>query len=228
MSDCYSRGTAFGAGRRPWPAPWPLAVQVGMGESILILAFVVIVIAVRRSAVHLVGSLLVGLVDTLGPCSRACCARCFLRRWRRPGPALDFCPDLCPDGGHSLLAARGAVPGTAYTWDFTPPPPAAARRIRASGPGRVAVGDAFDRAGVHVSFASRVLIMALAATSLNLVIGFGGMVSFGHAAFRCRRLLCGRSGRVGSDRLACASRHWRGYAGVCRGDQPARVAFISS
>jgi len=35
----------------------------------------------------------------------------------------------------------------------------------------------------YVSFASRVLIMALAATSLNLVIGFGGMVSFGHAAF---------------------------------------------
>ena len=37
--------------------------------------------------------------------------------------------------------------------------------------------------GFYVSFASRVLIMALAATSLNLVIGFGGMVSFGHAAF---------------------------------------------
>ena len=35
----------------------------------------------------------------------------------------------------------------------------------------------------YVSFAGRVLIMALAATSLNLVIGFGGMVSFGHAAF---------------------------------------------
>ena len=35
----------------------------------------------------------------------------------------------------------------------------------------------------YVSFASRLLIFALAATSLNLVIGFGGMVSFGHAAF---------------------------------------------
>ncbi len=35
----------------------------------------------------------------------------------------------------------------------------------------------------YVSFASRVLIFALVATSLNLVIGFGGMVSFGHAAF---------------------------------------------
>jgi branched-chain amino acid transport system permease protein len=35
----------------------------------------------------------------------------------------------------------------------------------------------------YVSFASRVLIYAMAAASLNLVLGYGGMVSFGHAAF---------------------------------------------
>lgn len=35
----------------------------------------------------------------------------------------------------------------------------------------------------YVSLASRILIFALAATSLNLLLGFGGMVSFGHAAF---------------------------------------------
>ena len=35
----------------------------------------------------------------------------------------------------------------------------------------------------YVSFASRVLIYAIAATSLNLVLGYGGMMSFGHAAF---------------------------------------------
>ena len=35
----------------------------------------------------------------------------------------------------------------------------------------------------YVSFASRILIYAIAATSLNLVLGYGGMVSFGHAAF---------------------------------------------
>src|SRR5207253_3753430 len=29
----------------------------------------------------------------------------------------------------------------------------------------------------------RILILALAATSLNLIMGFGGMVSFGHAAY---------------------------------------------
>jgi branched-chain amino acid transport system permease protein len=35
----------------------------------------------------------------------------------------------------------------------------------------------------YTVLASRVLIFALVATSLNLLVGFGGMVSFGHAAF---------------------------------------------
>lgn len=35
----------------------------------------------------------------------------------------------------------------------------------------------------YISLGSRILILALAATSLNLILGFGGMVSFGHAAF---------------------------------------------
>jgi branched-chain amino acid transport system permease protein len=39
-------------------------------------------------------------------------------------------------------------------------------------------GDTF-----YVGLASRILIFALAATSLNLILGFGGLVSFGHAAF---------------------------------------------
>jgi len=41
-----------------------------------------------------------------------------------------------------------------------------------------ALGDTY-----YVSFVRRVLIYALAATSLNLLVGLGGMVSFGHAAF---------------------------------------------
>ncbi len=40
------------------------------------------------------------------------------------------------------------------------------------------LGEAF-----YIGVASRILIFALAATSLNLILGFGGMVSFGHAAF---------------------------------------------
>jgi branched-chain amino acid transport system permease protein len=37
--------------------------------------------------------------------------------------------------------------------------------------------------GFYIALASRILIFALAATSLNFILGFGGMVSFGHAAF---------------------------------------------
>ena len=35
----------------------------------------------------------------------------------------------------------------------------------------------------YVGFATRVLVFGLAATSLGFIVGYGGMVSFGHAAF---------------------------------------------
>jgi len=35
----------------------------------------------------------------------------------------------------------------------------------------------------YIGFAARLLIFALAATSLNFVVGYGGMIAFGHAAF---------------------------------------------
>jgi len=35
----------------------------------------------------------------------------------------------------------------------------------------------------YITLASKILIYALIATSLNLILGFGGLVSFGHAAF---------------------------------------------
>ncbi|MEO6032226.1 MAG: branched-chain amino acid ABC transporter permease [Burkholderiaceae bacterium] len=38
-------------------------------------------------------------------------------------------------------------------------------------------------ADYYVSMAGRIVVYAIAATSLNLVLGYGGMVSFGHAAF---------------------------------------------
>jgi branched-chain amino acid transport system permease protein len=38
-------------------------------------------------------------------------------------------------------------------------------------------------AGYYVSTAGRIAVFAIAATSLNLVLGYGGMVSFGHAGF---------------------------------------------
>ena len=35
----------------------------------------------------------------------------------------------------------------------------------------------------YLDLATRLVILAIAAVSLNLILGFGGMVSFGHAAF---------------------------------------------
>ena len=37
--------------------------------------------------------------------------------------------------------------------------------------------------GAATSFATRIIITAIAAASLNLILGYGGMISFGHAAF---------------------------------------------
>ena len=51
--------------------------------------------------------------------------------------------------------------------------------------GAIALPWLLDALGMdyYLSLASRVLVYAVAATSLNLVLGYGGMVSFGHAAF---------------------------------------------
>jgi len=44
------------------------------------------------------------------------------------------------------------------------------------------VTDALD-APFYLDLLTRVVILAIAAVSLNLILGFGGMISFGHAAF---------------------------------------------
>ena len=79
-----------------------LAVQVGMGESVLILAFVVIVIGgIGSMRGALVGSLLVGLVDTLG---RAALPP-LLREFLSPEAASSFGPALASILIYVLMAA---------------------------------------------------------------------------------------------------------------------------
>ena len=79
-----------------------LAVQVGMGESVLILAFVVIVIGgIGSMRGALVGSLLVGLVDTLG---RAALPP-LLREFLSPEVASSFGPALASILIYVLMAA---------------------------------------------------------------------------------------------------------------------------
>ena len=42
----------------------------------------------------------------------------------------------------------------------------------------IAIGQPF-----YLDVARRILILAIAAVSLNLILGYGGLVSFGHAAY---------------------------------------------
>ena len=93
-----------------------LAVQVGMGESILILAFVVIVIGgIGSIRGALVGALLVGMVDTVGRALLPTLLRSFLppgvRFRRRAGARIDR--HLRADGRGPVLASAGSVPGRA-------------------------------------------------------------------------------------------------------------------
>ena len=91
-----------------------ISVEPGMGDNILILAFVVIVIGgIGSIRGAFIAALLIGLVDTLG--------RSFsvdiLRLMMGPSPArmvgtghrLDV--DLCADGGRAVRAARRPVSG---------------------------------------------------------------------------------------------------------------------
>ena len=88
-----------------------LAVQVGMGENILILAFVVIVIGgIGSIRGALVGAMLVGVVDTLGRTflqhAAARTSAAAVGERRRPGARLDR--DLRAHGGGAGTSGRRA------------------------------------------------------------------------------------------------------------------------
>ena len=164
-----------------------LAVQVGMGENILILAFVVIGIGgIGSIRGALLGSLLVGIGRHRRPRLPAVAVPPDVSRRDRgggwPGRGLDA--DLHADGGGALFPALRPVPGARLMRDtlHVPlrlwPTLVAVAALALLPLAALAVGQAF-----YVVFATRVLIYALIATSLNLLIGYGGMVSFGHAAF---------------------------------------------
>ena len=167
------------------PAPI-LTVQIGMGENILILAFVVIVIGgIGSIRGAFLAAMLVGMVDTLG--------RAFLPDLLRqvlsstaastaaPGAGLDA--DLSADGDRAGGAAGGPVSGRPPMNGFAQRPQRRRRRwwspacccCRST---RTLSGNVFV-----LTLFTRIMIYALAAASLNLILGYGGMVSFGHAAY---------------------------------------------
>jgi branched-chain amino acid transport system permease protein len=100
-----------------------------------------------------------------------------------PGGGLDL--DLRLDGGCAVLETPGFVPRARMMKTSVLDHPLRAPWALLALCVLVAlpfVAEALDE-GFYITVASRILIFALAATSLNLVLGFGGMVSFGHAAF---------------------------------------------
>src|SRR2546425_9865694 len=72
----------------------------------------------------------------------------------------------------------------------------------------------------YLSFASRIFVYALAATSLNLILGYGGMISFGHAAF------FGTGAYVSSILLSeGVASAWIGWPAADAGSRPSAPAY---
>ena len=95
------------------------------------------------------------------------------------GPALASIADLRADGGGAVLPAAGPVPGARM---MTAPRRIVAAVVLLARCSRCVHAARSDQTSTSASPAAS-LIYAIAATSLNLVLGYGGMVSFGHAAF---------------------------------------------
>ena len=127
-----------------------LAVQVGMGENILILAFVVIVIGgIGSIRGALIGALLVGCVDTLGRTLLQQLFREFLPpQWASAaGPALRVDRGVRVHGRGARGQAAGPVPGARVMAHA----PEAIQRLRGSAGRNHAgrVGAAVDSAGAR-------------------------------------------------------------------------------
>ena len=156
------------------------SVQPGMGELILIQVFVVIVIGgIGSIRGALAGALIVGMVDTLGRAFlKPILATVISRHGRRDrGARARLDADLPPDGGGARLPARRAVsrrPMKPRTLIL-----AALLALLAAVPPLAA----WLNQPFYLDLLRRVMIFAIAATSLNLILGYGGMVSFGHAAY---------------------------------------------
>ena len=158
-------------------------------------------------------ALLVGLVDTLGRSFTVDILRLFLAPSpaRTVGPALAsmviyllmavvlYCPPVRPVPGEGASRCRRRFRSRHRRWHAARSPRAAAGAVadrhlpRAR---RTAGGGAVRGAASYLlSLGSRVMIFAIAALALDLLVGYGALVSFGHAAFIGHRRLCGRHPR---------------------------------
>ncbi len=162
-----------------------LTVQIGMGENILILAFVIIVIGgIGSIRGAFLAAIFVGMIDTLG--------RAFLPDLLRQDPEFDrrfdrgacafLDADLSVDGDRAGGAAGGAVSGQpAMTVSLNARNVVAALVI--AGLLLLPLYTSISGNVFVLTLFTRIVIFALAAASLNLIMGYGGMMSFGHAAY---------------------------------------------
>ena len=181
-----------------------LSVEPGMGDTILILAFVVIVIGgIGSIRGAFVAALLVGLVDTLG---RSFCRRhaapvhgALARAHGRAGARLDA--DLSADGARAVLPPAGLFPAQGPRMSDAALETATRAACSACEPAARLIISALlalvpvvarDAEPTCSTCSTRVMIFAIAALALDLLVGYGGLVSFGHAAFIGPRRLRGR------------------------------------
>ncbi len=162
-----------------------LTVQIGMGENILILAFVITVIGgIGSIRGALVAAIFVGFIDTLGRAFFPDLLRMALSqgsgRDRRARALVDV--DLSADGDRAGGQAGRPVFGERQMTGWL-----SVRNLAI-----VALLLALVLLPVYVELGgsrflltlfTRILILAMAAVSLNLILGYGGMMSFGHAAY---------------------------------------------
>ena len=157
------------------------SVQVGMGEPVLIMAFVVVVIGgIGSIKGALVGAILVGVTDTLGRFLLPIAFGAFMEPAAATAVGSALASMLIyilmavilvwkPTGlmGAALMS-RETVVNLAIL--------AGAARRRRSPPS--SLGEPFV-----ITLATKAAILGMAGVGLNLALGYGGLVSFGHAAF---------------------------------------------
>ena len=174
-----------------------LTVQIGMGENILILAFVVIIIGgIGSIRGAFVAAIVVGLIDTVGRAFLPDMLQALISTnaaadaW--PGAVFDV--DLRADGGDpGVSAGRTVSGGEPMTASVDPQlDTVSARPVTPRTVFTIVLLILLALLPVYSSLTSdvflvtlftRVLILSIGAVSLNLIMGYGGMVSFGHAVY---------------------------------------------
>ncbi len=163
-----------------------LTVQIGMGEIILILAFVITVIGgIGSIRGAFVAAIFIGLVDTLG--------RAFfpdlLRMVLSPAAASTAAPALSSMLIYLLMAivlvrqAGGPVLGGQQMSGCAQSTRNRRGRRAARCLALLPVYVELTGNRFLLTLFTRIIILAMAAVSLNLILGYGGMMSFGHAAY---------------------------------------------